>query len=113
MGENAQNEMGLNRAIEILTKCDVEMITYPKDLGYKIGDFDKAYFMVLNLAKGYDKRLKEDLAAALEHIQLTIGEEVENPYPVKVALLQHNAFHDAKSQCEEIIQDQIDTVKGV
>ena len=69
----------------------------------------------LLLYKEYDKRLKTDMVAMLTEIQLEIH-ELENPYPHEkdnlLPLASHNAFYEAKSEIEDLVEEKIDALKG-
>lgn len=58
----------------------------------------------------YENRLKADLKAILVDLQLEIH-ELENPYPHDndnlLPLAQHNAFYDAKSTIEDLVDEKI------
>ena len=58
----------------------------------------------------YENRLKADMVAMLTEIQLEIH-ELENPYPHDydnlLLLAQHNAFYDAKSTIEDLVDEKI------
>ena len=58
----------------------------------------------------YEARLKADLKAILVELQLEIH-ELENPYPDDydnlLLLAQHNAFYDAKSTIEDLVDEKI------
>ena len=62
----------------------------------------------------YENRLKADMVAMLTEIQLEIH-ELENPYPHDydnlLPLAQHNAFYDAKSTIEDLVEQKIDKLK--
>ena len=64
----------------------------------------------------YEARLKADMVAMLTDIQLEIH-ELENPYPHDydnlLPLAQHNAFYDAKSTIEDLVEQKIDKLKEV
>jgi len=64
----------------------------------------------------YETRLKADLKAILVELQLEIH-ELENPYPDDfddlLPLAQHNAFYDAKSTIEDLVDERINAIKGV
>ena len=63
----------------------------------------------------YENRLKADLKAILVELQLEIH-ELENPYPHDydnlLPLAQHNAFYDAKSSIEDLVDEKINALKG-
>lgn len=63
----------------------------------------------------YENRLKADLKAILVELQLEIH-ELENPYPDDfddlLPLAQHNAFYDAKSTIEDLVDERINAIKG-
>lgn len=63
----------------------------------------------------YEARLKADLKAILVELQLEIH-ELENPYPHDfddlLPLAQHNAFYDAKSTIEDLVDERINAIKG-
>ena len=63
----------------------------------------------------YKNRLKADLKAILVELQLEIH-ELENPYPHDfddlLPLAQHNAFYDAKSTIEDLVDERINAIKG-
>lgn len=63
----------------------------------------------------YEARLKADLEAILVELQLEIH-EIENPYPYDfddlLPLAQHNAFYDAKSTIEDLVDERINAIKG-
>lgn len=58
----------------------------------------------------YEARFKADMVAMLTEIQLEIH-ELENPYPHDydnlLPLAQHNAFYDAKSTIEDLVDEKI------
>lgn len=58
----------------------------------------------------YETRLKADLKAILVELQLEVH-ELENPYPHDcddlLLLAQHNAFYDAKSTIEDLVDEKI------
>lgn len=62
------------------------------------------------LQADYEARLKADLKAILVELQLEIH-ELENPYPHDydnlLLLAQHNAFYDAKSTIEDLVDEKI------
>lgn len=63
----------------------------------------------------YEARLKADLEAILVELQLEIH-ELENPYPHDndnlLPLAQHNAFYDAKSTIEDLVDEKINELKA-
>ena len=63
----------------------------------------------------YENRLKADLKAILVELQLEIH-ELENPYPHDydnlLPLAQHNAFYDAKSTIEDLVEQKINELEG-
>jgi hypothetical protein len=63
----------------------------------------------------YEARLKADMVAMLTEIQLEIH-ELENPYPHDInnllPLAQHNAFYDAKSTIEDLVDEKINALRG-
>lgn len=63
----------------------------------------------------YEARLKADMIAMLTEIQLEIH-ELENPYPHDydnlLPLAQHNAFYDAKSTIEDLVDEKINALRG-
>ena len=65
--------------------------------------------------KDYERRLKDDMVAMLTELQLEIH-ELENPYPHDydnlLPLAKHNAFYDAKSTIEDLVEQKIDALKG-
>lgn len=69
----------------------------------------------LLLYKEYDNRLKADLEAILVELQMEIH-ELENPYPHEkdnlLPLASHNAFYEAKSEIEDLVEEKINALKG-
>lgn len=63
----------------------------------------------------YENRLKADLEAILVKLQLEIH-KLENPYPHNydnlLSLAQHNAFYDAKSSIEDLVDEKINALKA-
>lgn len=63
----------------------------------------------------YEQRLKADLEAILVELQVEIH-ELENPYPHEkdnlLPLASHNAFYEAKSEIEDLVEEKIDALKG-
>ena len=67
------------------------------------------------LRTDYENRLKADLKAILVELQLEIH-ELENPYPHDydnlLLLAQHNAFYDAKSTIEDLVEEKNNALRG-
>ena len=64
----------------------------------------------------YENRLKADMAAMLDEIQLQAEENIENIYEKDeddlLQLAQHNAFADCFEQYNDLIQEKINALKA-
>ena len=67
------------------------------------------------LQADYEARLKADMAAMLDEIQLQAEENIENIYEKDeddlLQLAQHNAFADCFEQYNDLIQEKINALK--
>ena len=97
-----------DRAIEILTKCEVNQMTAPQELNYKIGEFDKARYTLITLAENYEARLKADKVAMLEEIQSEIEEE---SWDIGVIIPGPNKQVVDKEDLDRIIQEKINALE--
>ena len=94
-------------AFVIRTNGDEEFVN---GVQYVLEKIDNAPTVEAIPKADYEARLKADLKAILVELQLEIH-ELENPYPHDydnlLLLAQHNAFYDAKSTIEDLVDEKI------
>ena len=78
-------------------------------------EYAKSHNILTMTREYYENRLKADLEAILVELQVEIH-ELENPYSHDkdnlLPLASHNAFYEAKSEIEDLVEEKIDALKG-
>lgn len=96
-------------------ECDLTSESIEDDYCWNGDSREKHCPLVEAIPKAdYENRLKADMVAMLTELQLEIH-KLENPYPHDydnlLPLAQHNAFYDAKSTIEDLVDEKINTLK--